>query len=227
MRPTGKRLLSNWQASAWQASAGHVRCGRRPRGPASARRASICGANIHQPWPYVRDWSWQSPVRLRVGHPEGRGPYLVVLEDGPGGRYVGQGIGPEITAERVSEIYADLDVALARNIAHETACQDATPIRTGRCRFCGLLPTEHEVPGDSGATYQTRHVTWGPGTSAVTTAEAPPRQKPPSTSSSRTGRSADCRMTPPSRAKGLVTRALKDRGADKIAAAATRSWAPR
>ena len=132
--------------------------------------------NVRQAWPYVRDWSWQSPLRLRGEHPEGRGAYLVVLENGPGGRYAGQGIGPDTTAERVSEIYADLHVALARNIAHETACQDGTPVRADhdhdRCRFCGLLATEHEVPGDSGATYQATHVTWGPGTPAVTTAGA-------------------------------------------------------
>jgi hypothetical protein len=97
-------------------------------------------------------------MRLRGEHPEGRGAYLIVVEDGPHGRYIGEGIGPDTTAERVGEIYADLHVALALDIAHETACLDGTPVRADhghdRCRFCRLLATEHEVPGDSGPTYQ-------------------------------------------------------------------------
>jgi hypothetical protein len=67
-------------------------------------------------------------------------------------------------------------VGLASNIAHETACLDGAPVRADhdhtRCRFCGLLAAEHEVPGDDGPVYQATHVTWGPGTPAVTTAEA-------------------------------------------------------
>jgi len=133
--------------------------------------------NVRQAWSYVRDWSWQSPLRLRGEHPEGCGAYLVVLEDGQAGRYVGQGIGPDTATERVSEIYADLHMALARNIAHETACLDGTPVRADhdhdRCRYCGLLATEHEVPGDSGPTYQATHVAWGPGAGeTMTTTEA-------------------------------------------------------
>ena len=132
--------------------------------------------NVRQAWSYVRDWSWQSPLRLRGEHPEGTGAYLIVIEDGPDRpRYIGQGIGPGTSAGRTSEIYADLHVHLARTIAHETACLDGAPVRADhdhdRCRFCGLLAAEHEVPGDDGATYQATHVT-GPGTPAVTTAEA-------------------------------------------------------
>jgi hypothetical protein len=133
--------------------------------------------NVRQAWSYVQAWSWQSPLRLRGEHPEGNGAYLIVIENGPDSlRYIGQGIGPGTSAERVSEIYADLHVHLAQNIAHETACLDGAPVRADhdhdRCRFCGLLASEHEVPGDDGPVYQATHVTWGPGTPAVTTAEA-------------------------------------------------------
>ena len=139
-------------------------------------------AIVRKRWSYIQSWCWQSPLRLRGEHPEGRGSELIVLEDGPGPpeyngpRYLGQGIRPDTSAERILEIYAELHVGLARNIAHETACRDGAPVRAdhdhNRCRFCGLLATEHEVPGDDGPTYQTTHVTWGPGTPAVTTAEA-------------------------------------------------------
>lgn len=127
--------------------------------------------------PYVLTWSWQSKPRLRGERPEGNGAYLVVISDYPRRpRYIGQGIGPGTSAERISEIYADLHVALARNIGHETAGLDGAPVRAGldhdRCRFSGLLAAEHEAPGDAGPVYQATHVTWGPGTPAVTTAEA-------------------------------------------------------
>jgi hypothetical protein len=138
--------------------------------------------NVRRAWSYVKAWSWQSPLRLRGEHPEGNGAYLIVIEDGPGSaeyngpRYIGQGIRPGTSAGRAAEIYADLHVHLASNIAHETACRDGAPVRADhdhdRCRFCGLLATEHEVPGDDGPTYQATHVTWGPGTPAVTTTEA-------------------------------------------------------
>ena len=90
---------------------------------------------------------------------------------------VGQGIDPDTSPEQADEIYADLHIHLARNIAHETACLDGTPVRANhdhdRCRFWGLLASEYEVSGEHGPIYQATHVAWGhaPGEN-MTTAEA-------------------------------------------------------
>jgi hypothetical protein len=66
-------------------------------------------------------------------------------------------------------------VALAHDIAHETACLDGVPVRVGydheRWPWCGLSTSEHEVPGDDSPVYQATHVAW-PDSPAVPTAEA-------------------------------------------------------
>ena len=104
--------------------------------------------NVLRTFPDVRTWTWVSPLRLRGESEHGPGAYLVVTAAGPDRpRCVGQAIAPGTSAERVSEIYASLHMLLATDIGHETACLDGAPVRADhdpdRCRFCGLLATEH------------------------------------------------------------------------------------
>lgn len=73
-------------------------------------------------FPDVATWTWESPRRLRGEQGNGCA-FLVVTAEGPSGpRCMGQAIAPGTSAERASEIYADLHVVLAADIAHETAC---------------------------------------------------------------------------------------------------------
>ena len=136
--------------------------------------------NVRRTWPGVHNWTWLSPLRLRGEHEHEHehvpgAAYLVV--DAARTDALGQAISSAQAgdADYVRETYAELRMALMRNIGRRVACLDATPIcheADGRCVYCGLQADEHELPrADGRPQRQAVHLSW-PGGGVTTTAEA-------------------------------------------------------
>jgi hypothetical protein len=131
--------------------------------------------NVLRTWPSVRTWTWESPLRLRGEHELPGAAYLVVIDEGRT-----DALGQAVSAAKatdpdyVRDTYAQLRMALMRNIGHRDACRDGTPVcreDDGRCHYCGLAADEHEAPGShDGPLRQETHVGW-PGAGVSTTSE--------------------------------------------------------
>ena len=132
-------------------------------------------ANVLRTWPSVRTWTWESPLRLRGEHELPGAAYLVVV-DAARTDALGQAVSAAQAEDpdRVREIYAQLRMALMRNIGRRDACRDGTPVcreDDGRCHYCGLAAGQHDAPGShDGPPRQETHIGW-PGGEVSTTAE--------------------------------------------------------
>lgn len=130
-------------------------------------------AGVRRTWPSVQSWEWLSPLRLRGDHEQPGAAYLVVVDTARTDA-LGQAVGAAAAADpgEVRRIFAELRMALMRNIGRREACMDATPIchDDGRCVYCGLVPDEHDEPGSPEPLRQATHVGW-PGGPVITTTE--------------------------------------------------------
>ena len=133
--------------------------------------------NVRRTWPSVRTWTWLSPLRLRGEHEHAPGAAHLVVVDEARTDALGQAVSASQAAnpDFIRDTFAQLRMALMRNIGHRAACLDATPVcheEDGRCVYCGLQAGEHELPRDDGQPQrQAVHVGW-PGGEVMTTTEA-------------------------------------------------------
>ena len=142
-------------------------------GPRPAWKGEPVPANVRRTWPSVQSWEWLSPLRLRGQHEQPGAAYLVVIDEARTDA-LGQAVGAATAAdpEAVRRVFAELRMALMRNIGRRAACLDATPVchDDGRCVYCGLVPGEHDEPGSAEPLRQATHVGW-PGGPVITTTE--------------------------------------------------------